>query len=302
LTQLQELKLDTNSDIIIAEQLVSILTSCKQLTTLDLNGGVFQPQFDALLTHAPQLTSLTSGYLYPEEDRSASPCSWKELAITHQAFRAETVVRIPTGSLTRFVFTDVVFPSTSPTLEFRSMSDNVDAQTMPEVIHSSLMNLMRSPAWQQCGPQVHVRLIGEQYFDPPELPSFIRALALLAGKEVKLSLDMPDIPTGASEVQQLGVTFGSSLKQLVLEDCDLESGFWPAVWSHLPGLQHLVVGDSVCGAIGVRQISSFCKAATRPLQLDLGPEVYEEMGAEGHLEGEGRVRGAPQVTVTETFI
>jgi hypothetical protein len=76
------------------------------------------------------------------------------------------------------------------------------------------------------------------------LNPLLGALAPLASREVKLSMSVsPEAVVGASAVQQLGATLGSSLKHLVLGECEVSVDFWPAVWAHLPGLQQLTVGN-----------------------------------------------------------
>jgi hypothetical protein len=225
-----------------------ILTSLKQLTTLALNTVIEQSEFDALLTHAPLLTSFTCSQLYLSEDRSASPCSWKELVMELQGLDTETLTYIPTASLTGLAFNNVVFPSPSPTLVFAPCG-MFDPAITPDSGQRSLVNLMRCPAWQQGGPAVHVRLVGKRIHGMPELGSLVPALARLAGKEVELFIDMPDAAVGPPEVQQLGATLGSSLKQLVLEKCEASDDFWPSIWDHLPGLQLLEVRDRVRGGL-----------------------------------------------------
>jgi hypothetical protein len=280
-----------------AELVVSILTSLKQLTSLALNYEIFQAEFDALLENAPQLISFTCKRLNLEEDRSASPCSWKELVMKRQGLDVETLARIPTGSLTCLAFNNVVFPSPAPTLKFVPYGLS-DPDNVPEMVCCSLVNLMRCPAWRQCGPKVHVFFQGNGKpvdTETPDLSSLICALAPLAGKEVGLSVYMPEATVGAFEVQQLGAVLGSSLKQLMLRDCQLLEDFWTAVWAHLPGLQQLRVGDNVRGAIGVDVLAVFCSRATRPLQLNLGQALYQEVG--GRLKWQCRLWGVPQVTV-----
>jgi hypothetical protein len=282
--------------VISAEVLLSILTSLKQPTSLVLNYIIQQAAFDALLTHAPQLTSFTCSELYLEEDRSASPCSWKELVMNYQGLDTQTLARIPTGSLARLAFENVVFPSPSPTLKF--VPHGYSPANMPEFVHRSLVNLMRCPAWQQCGPEINVILPRSlRDVDMPELLSLVPALAPLASKEVKLSIHMPAVALGASEVRQLGVTLGNGLKQLVLMECKVLYDFWPAVWAHLPGLQQLTILSNVRGAIGVDELASFCSRATRPLQLSLGWHLYRRV--EGKLDQGHRWMGVPQVTVTK---
>jgi hypothetical protein len=297
--------LELSNTYYTAPLLQAILTSCKKLTSLALHWVIYQVEFDALLIHGPHLTSFTCSRLYIEEDRSASPCSWKELVMTHQGFDGETLACIPTGSLTRLVFGDkvsgAVFPSPSPALDF-APSDFYEPDDMPEVVHLSLVNLIRCPAWQQCGPAVHVHLRCtdlDEDEDTPELLSLIRALAPLAGKEVKLSIDMPEADLEASEVQQMGVTLGTSLKQLMVKQCCLSPDFWPAVWAHLPGLQQLGFGDNVCGAVSVHDFTPFCSRAIRPLQLSLGKERYKEVGQ--LLQKYCSLWGVPHVTIAATF-
>jgi hypothetical protein len=298
LTQLQELELGSQADEISADLLLSILESCKQLSSLTLYYFLRQPEFDALLTHAPQLTSFRCTHLFLSEDRSALPCSWKELSLQTQP-NTQILAYIPTGSLTRLAFEDgdVVFPSPSPTLRYSSY-DRSETGNITEIMRRSLINLVRCPAWQQCGPRVSVLMYEHEVDDTPEqLHLLLSALAPVASKDVKLSIYMPEAALGASAVQQLGVTLGSSLKELVLEKCELSDDFWPAVWAHLPGLQQLGVEDSVGGASRAAELAFFCSRATRPLQLNLGKGLYREV--EGRLERQCRVWGVPQVTVTE---
>jgi hypothetical protein len=218
LTQLQHLELSSKEYRIPAEVLLSFLTSLKHLSKLALYYKLHQPEVDALLAHAPQLTSLTCRCLYLWEDRSASPCSWKELVMKDQGFETDVLAYIPTSSLTRLEFGgSVVFPSPSPTLIFAPWDMN-DPDNMPQIVGDSLAKFMRCPAWQQCGPAVHVCLdFGEMMDgDMPEQLDLVSAIAPLISKELKLSIDMPRAVLGASVVQHLGVTLGSSLKQLVL--------------------------------------------------------------------------------------
>jgi hypothetical protein len=179
---------------------------------------------------------------------------------------------------------DMVFPSPCPTLKF--------TWRMLELVHSSLVNLMRCPAWQQCRSRVSISL---GFAGPPE--QLMGALAPLAGKEVSLSINDRDSLIEAPAVQQLGATLGNSLRQLVLEACELSPDFWPAVWAHLPGLQQLTVSDQVKGASSATELAVFCSRAMRPLQLNLGPGLLEQVG--GKLEEQCQVWGGPQVTVAE---
>jgi hypothetical protein len=171
---------------------------------------------------------------------------------------------------------------------------------MPQMVQRSLQNLTRCPAWQQSGPGVCVKLHAELHGLPADytaglLGLLLGALAPLAGKEVTLEIWPPQTLMGASEVQQLGITLGSSLKQLSLQHCDLSADFWPAVWAHLPGLQQLEIQGRRDATISAHELTSFCSQAPRPLQLSLDEDLYNEVG--GELEEQCRVLGEPKVTV-----
>jgi hypothetical protein len=244
---------------ITGSALRSILTTHAHLTRLCVEHEIGQPEFDALLTSGAQLTSVTCMSLHLSEDRSASPCSWEELAVTVR-LGEQTLAYLPTGSLTCLVLAGIAqLPSLSPTLHLEldtiSGPDGMPEE-IPDRLQRWLINLTRSPAWQQSGPVVHVELSegdsdSSSADSSPDLNlnQLLGAQAPLASKEVKLSIYMPQALLKASAVWQLGSALGSSLKALVLWQCRLLNTFWPAVWVHLPGLQQLTVSDKVCGAI-----------------------------------------------------
>jgi hypothetical protein len=293
LTQLRELELDMMGDI-TAKQVVSLLTPLKQLTSLALHYTICREAFDALLRHAPQLTSFTCTDLaYLDQDRSASPCSWKELVFTDSTLEASALAYLPTASLTLLEFGNMVFPSSYPTLRFNIYT--------PGFVRRSLQNLVQCPAWQQCGPKVDVKLFPDLGDDAPkQLGPLLSALAPLAGKEVKLAIWVPNAVIGASAVQQLGTALESSLKQLWLQSCEVTHDFWPAVWAHLPGLQQLTIGEEICGAFGTEEVESFCSHATRPLQLRLARELdyFWYLWKEGQADRECLLGAVPLVTVS----
>jgi hypothetical protein len=301
LTQLQNLSLGGTQPTVTPQEVSRILAACKQLTSLALNYDLFHTHFDALLTHAPQLTSLTCNCLHLYQDRSASPCGLKELVFTRQILDLAMVACLPIAAVTHLAFpidrNRMQLPSPVPVLDIWTYHCGPPSDT-PDVIHRGLLNLTRCPAWQQSGPVVQVELIqNNAYFTSELLDLTMGALALLSSREVHLTIDMPEISTRGSTIQQLGEALGSSLKKLTLYQCDLSDDFWPAVWAHLPGLQQLAVTHLVHGSIGPEQLASFCSHAARPLQLNLGLELYEQAQGGGRLERQCRVWGVPQVTV-----
>jgi hypothetical protein len=300
LTQLQTLRMGhTGSNTLSTETIASIATAHTQLTSLALDHSVCQPDFDVLLTHATQLTSFTCYSLLLGQDRSASLCSWKELIVTYGEFDAEVLTYIPTDNLTRLVFGyDLVIPSPSPTLAYRAW-EIIPRDTWPDLMHRGLTQLTRCPAWQHCGSVAEVRLYSEWDDEvSPELLSLVLgALAPLTNRKVHLHMSMSGVAVGAAAVQALGAALGGSLGQLSLDRCDLEHDFWPAVWTHLPGVHTLAVGDEVDGAKDPYTMASFCSHATRPLQLTLGHGLFRDVGPGAHFERQCRVWGVPQVTV-----
>jgi hypothetical protein len=73
--------------------------------------------------------------------------------------------------------------------------------------------------------------------------------------------------------------------------------FWPAVWAHLPGLKQLTIRDRVYGAVGAHELASFSSHATRPLQMELGGDLYKRVWADGELARQCQVWGVPHVAV-----
>jgi hypothetical protein len=60
------------------------------------------------------------------------------------------------------------------------------------------------------------------------------------------------------------------------------------------------LGKEVTGAISAEDVASFCSHATHPLELGLSSAMYDQLGASsGRFEEQCRLRGVPQVTVTE---
>jgi hypothetical protein len=298
LTQLHHLELRGAQFAVTLEEFRPILAACKQLTSLTLDYTLVQGPFDALLTHAPQLTSLTCSSLDLHEDRSASPCSLKELVFTRQGLDLITVANLPITGVTHLAFLsdELDLPDPAPTLDIWT-SQFICESNIPDKIHRGLLNLTRCPAWQQCGPVVRVDLLSKHHhLSTKQLGLLMGALAPLSSKEVKLTIDMQEVVTGGPVIQQLGEALGSSLGHLVLVQCDLSDDLWPAVWAHLPGLEQLTVTDKVRGSIGPQQITSFCSQAVRPLKLNLGSRLYGQVQRRHQLE---RQWGLAQVTVAK---
>jgi hypothetical protein len=115
--------------------------------------------------------------------------------------------------------------------------------------------------------------------DDTLLGPVLGALAPLGDKEVHLYMKTPDAGVGASEVQQLGGALGSSLKQLVLQECELSDDYWPAVWAHLSGLQQLSIWDGHVGRLVHRIWHSFAAVPHIPCSSFWGRSCTSTWGA-----------------------
>jgi hypothetical protein len=63
-------------------------------------------------------------------------------------------------------------------------------------------------------------------------------------------------------LEALACTISPGVCASLLGRCILSDDFWPAIWSHLPGLQQLTVGRGVSGATA-HELANFCSCATR---------------------------------------
>jgi hypothetical protein len=133
-----------------------------------------------------------------------------------------------------------------------------------------------------------------------QFTAMLEALLPVGDRDVELCVYAPRFVMGSEAVQELGRVLGRHLTGLELQQCQLEKHFWPAVWGHLAGLQQLNVSDQAASDISTEDVVSFCSHATHPLQLILSPVLYKRLEAgSGRFEEQCRVKGVPQVTVTE---
>jgi hypothetical protein len=73
---------------------------------LEFGHIVDQQQFDVLLTHGTQLTSLSCGNVYLEEDRSLSACSLKSVTLTEAVDTVRFLANMPLHSPNRPQFVE----------------------------------------------------------------------------------------------------------------------------------------------------------------------------------------------------
>jgi hypothetical protein len=103
----------------------------------------------------------------------------------------------------------------------------------------------------------------------------------------------------ASVVAHLGAAVGSTLAHLELVECRLSVDFWPAVWAHLPGLKTLTISNKLSSYISPSDLAEFCSAATHPLQLRLGQDLYVRFMQEDQVQEWVTAQGKPLVTVKQ---
>jgi hypothetical protein len=230
LTQLQRFNFPAASEY-AGGAVKHICTTFTQLTSLALCGILPQGDIDMLLAHATHLLHLTVGRPQLSEDRSAYPCSWKELIVQDNNFDALTLGRLPLHSVTCLRFAGSELPSRCPALSLRAYCDKTQRV---------LTNLAACPAWSSSGPSIELHT--GWGCDGPFCERHLQVLAAVrtsASKQVsKLYLSCVQQSRGAS---LLGTEVGTSLTHLHLSHRPLPD-FWPAVWAHLPALQTLSIG------------------------------------------------------------
>jgi hypothetical protein len=280
MSRLQRLQLQSGDYGYSAEKR-DILSASTQLKHLTLLCIVRQADFDVVLAHAPQLTSLSCHAIELEEDRLQAACSWEELRIQRCDSVVDQLARIPLHSLSRLQYGNLKLPSACPHLPV-TMFD-MDTFTS-EHLRQGLLNLGRCPAWQQSGPDVQVKLgIRDQsvQWSPDICRQLFASLSPLVGRRVQLHILADTLSFDSHVVQELGQVMGSSLTHLHLMATRLPRSFWPAVWAHLPGLQVLSLWKVIAAVIDV---ASFCAAATRPLQLKVSRSMYTELVADAKVK------------------
>jgi hypothetical protein len=305
--QLQQLDLaGSGKELLVAlvalvAEVEQIFSAVPQLKGLTLHSGVSSEAFDALLQHATQLTRLTCYTLHLWQDRSHSPCNWKELVVTSYCHAPRLLAYLPLNSLSRVSLGpkdtpyNFEIPSACPCLTFQK------AGCSPPEMATVFTKLGTCPAWQASGPSVLVCL--EAFLQQTDVQYWqltIPILAALANRKVRLSISA--LGLRGDIVEHLGATLGHSLTHLTLAVCSIPHDFWPAVWRHLPGLQEPSLWSHVRGAVSRNDIAAFCSHATRLLRILLGWRLYSSVGPAEQLEQQCRTWGVPQVTVVEDDI
>jgi hypothetical protein len=281
----------------LADGLVKhICTTFTQLRSLALRGIVSQADFDVLLAHGTHLTHLTVGDLEYCEDRSASPCSWKELAVEKQQSEIRMLGWLPLHSLTRLRFSGWDLPYARPSL---SGVTRATADSLASTQHA-LANLATCPAWNSCpGMYVEVTGVGVDSWGLDH-SQVLAAMCTSAHKQVQ-QLRISDFESilTAPDLEALGRVVGSSLTHLELVGCPVSSDFWPAVWVHLPVLQALSLSDRSGSPLNPEDLQAFRTSAPRPLELQLCDSLHTRfLQSERPQEQQVTGHGKPLVTVT----
>jgi hypothetical protein len=309
---LQQLRvLSATSDWLTADKvplLQQLVTTAVQLRVLQLPRAcdLGQQEVDLLLTHAPHLTHLSCYSVHLTEKRSHSACSWSELETRDARFYQ--LAYLPLQSVRRLTWGDFELPSSCPCVEITVYDGQSDPEERLEYLtdtKDAITNLGRCPAWQLSGSAVKCLLEEDEDADEDEeldcdqaLAETVAALSGLASKQLELSIKTGAASFCASLVEQFGRALGSSLTALDLQSGSISRDFWPAVWAHLPGLQHLRLGWHIDkDTIHHNDLAAFCTHAARPLQLSLQANFEDKVGPADELRELGRIWGGPQVTI-----
>jgi hypothetical protein len=275
--------------------LQQLVPTAAQLRVLQLPCSFGQQEMDWLLAHAPQLTHLTCSWLDVTEDRSQSACSWVELTVLLGDF--SELAYLPLRNIQRLSWGGLQLPSPSSCVQIALSADQQEISR----IRGAVTNLGRCPAWQLSGSDVTCDLSDEDgdFDDVQSLMQTVAALSGLTNRQLEMCIGIEQVLFDASLPQQLGRAFGSSLTHLEVITLNISRDFWPAVWAHLPGLQHLSIGyyhDH--GTVHIEDIAAFCTHAARPLQLSLPGSLKERVGSADKLQELSSIWGFPQVTIS----
>jgi hypothetical protein len=272
-----------------------ISTTFTQLRSLALNSTLSQGELDVLLAHGTHLTHLTVGGLNLSKDRSASPCSWKELVVQQPLYNISWLTCLPLHSLTRLCFDGWELPSPCPVLRVGRYCGETQRV---------LTTLATCPAWISSGPCVEVHVSGDGYaaFSQQYLAP-LAAVRTIGRKQVsKLTLTCVQRSLSATQVEALGQEVGSTLTHLQLDVWPVLPNVWPAVCTHLPVLQALSIAGRQLANVSTQDLRNgmevLCSSAARPLQLQLSDSLYIKFQQDEQLQDLFSSQNKPLVTVT----
>jgi hypothetical protein len=242
---LQKLEVNgSNSELLQASDLHSILTSCTCLTELDLSGRQVDDQgIEVLLQYGTNITSLrlhSSNLTTSKADRQ---CNWQNLDLCFPVLHL--LAYLPLKSA-KSLGMDTLG---SGCLCLRLGS--APAAQLANLLHQAASNLSACPAWSKdTAARVELIVNNESVdnFSVPEVGQHARvfeALAPLGGPHIReLSVYVP-LQLAGPEVEAIARTFGTSLTSLSFSECTLLDGFWTALPHHFPNLESLTVGGGV---------------------------------------------------------
>jgi hypothetical protein len=168
-----------------------------------------------------------------------------------------------------------------------------EGQHLVSLMHQAASNLAACPALQGRGAPQELMLswgclVTANAPQPPDEPlssstrtALLQALAPLAAKVCRLSIDMPDFELGQPELAALGKVFKDQITRLYLRSCEVQGYFWPALLKALPSLRELEMclgASTVTGAVSESDLTVFCSHSSRPLTVSLINYGIEEAG------------------------
>jgi hypothetical protein len=281
------LRIDATEGSPTAAQLGQLLAACPSLTELDLQFTVLNDQgLEAVLTHGPDITSLTLGSIRAEHSFADKVCKWERLCVTGKVdySHVQPSVLLLAGLPLRTV-TDLVFWGARGLSDLQLPLSRVPAAQLPVILRQAATNLASCPAWQ-AGSKGRVSLKGDPWlaldnpavFDGQQHIQLIEALTPLGGpavKQVEVSINGAIFQWGPPEVQALARSLGGQVTSLQLGHCILLPDYWVALNECFPALTSLHLLQSVtCSA---SDVAIFCstRAADHPFTLYLRGNVYD---------------------------
>jgi hypothetical protein len=258
---LQSLRVSfTRSVSLSAKMLQCLLTSCINLTQLDLTfQRVNDEGLDILLQHGTNITDVRFEHLDLTRSRADSICKWESLWLDLTDPLLAGLAYLPLRSVQKL---ETGYTAGTLHLSFLPSSKLV------LLLQQAVSNLKACPAWQK-QPAARILLYAHPWHSTAipdsQAAQLLHALSPLAGPHLQHLGVSIDVEFGQEEVQVLA---SSSLRSLSLRRGVIKPSFWPALSQHLPHLKELGLAYKV--DVNLIGMVAYLRTLTQPFTLYIG--------------------------------
>jgi hypothetical protein len=271
---LQSLRLAPSDASLSHKTLMSVFSSCGNLTVLDVSSHrnvITDQHLDILLQHGTSITDLTLGEASIPHSRAGSPCSWRKLQLLLPDI-VTNLACLPLRSVQALIAGD-----TEGELHLPLTNRFPSSQLLP-LLQQAASNLVACPAWKK-QPATRVLLYADASYGRVNIPDgqtaqLLSALFPLAGPDLQRLGISRKTEFGQQEVQALARSLGSSLKSLSLRRGVIKPCFWPALSQQFPKLKELGLGYKV--QVNVVGMVAYLRTAVQPFMLRITAGVFPD--------------------------